>query len=163
GGDEFAVLVEDGRPETPAAVATRVVAALHTPFRLADAQVEVTASVGIAIAAGGEADSAELLRNADGAMYEAKGAQKGGWQIFQPEMLTALVRRHQLRAALVQAIDHDEFEVHYQPIVCLADGTVHGTEALVRWRRGGELVPPGQFVPLAEETGLIAEIDQWVL
>jgi diguanylate cyclase (GGDEF)-like protein len=163
GGDEFAILVEDGSPTAPTAVAQRVITALSSPFRMSDAQVTVEASVGVAIASGNEADPAELLRNADVAMYAAKHLQKGGWRVFEPAMLVALRHRHQLRAALLRAVDRDEFDVYHQPIVDLVDGTVHGTEALVRWRRDGSLVPPGEFIPLAEETGLIAEIDQRVL
>jgi diguanylate cyclase (GGDEF)-like protein len=164
GGDEFAILIEDASSQSIPAMAERVIAALSSPLRLADIQVRVGASVGIAIAWDARTTCAELLRNADVAMYAVKNTQKGGWQIFEPAMLTGLLDRHHMRAALVQAVERDEFIVHYQPIVDLKDGAVHGAEALVRWQRAaGDPVPPGQFIPLAEEIGLIAEIDRGVL
>jgi diguanylate cyclase len=164
GGDEFAVLVEGETDETVEAIAERVIGALGGPFALSGTQQHIKASVGIAISRHGEADADELLRNADVAMYAAKGAHKGCWRVFQPEMLASLLRRHELQAALVRAIQRDEFIVHYQPIVDLVDGTVQGAEALVRWQRAdGAFVTPAQFVPLAEDTGLISDIDRSVL
>jgi predicted signal transduction protein with EAL and GGDEF domain len=188
GGDEFAVLVHGaaaelaepgtgswyaGRPAPTAppvpghgveAVAGRVIEVLSTPMRLSDMRISVRASVGIAASTGGGLDTAALLRNADVAMYAAKHAGKGGWCVFRPGMLLALLSRHRMQAALAEAVTRDEFVVHYQPIVRLADGAVHGAEALVRWRRpDGRLMPPGQFIPLAEETGLVGQIDRLVL
>lgn len=164
GGDEFAVLVENTRIPDISATAQRVIEALDDPFWISGKPVRAEASVGVAIAADGEGDTADLLRDADVAMYEAKGGDKGGWRVFEPVMLTRLLHRHQMRASLVQAIERDEFIVHYQPIVNLIDGSVHGAEALVRWQHpDGRIVPPGQFITIAEETGLIAEIDQLVL
>jgi EAL domain-containing protein (putative c-di-GMP-specific phosphodiesterase class I) len=132
-------------------------------LRPAGIQVRVEASVGIALAASGEPGVVELLRNADVAMYAAKRKRGSGWRIFEPAMLTSLLRRHDRRAALLQAVERDELEVHYQPIVDLARGTMVGAEALVRWRVDGELVLADDFVPLAEESGLIAGIDANVL
>ncbi len=174
GGDEFAVLVEERAAGSQAAegeagdgvaqVADGIVAALDAPFRINGMQVHIRASLGVAAAADGAPGPMELLRNADIAMYAAKSSRKGGWRVFEPAMLTALVARHRLQAALVQAVERDEFVVFYQPIVNLADGSVLGTEALVRWRRpDGRLVEPGQFIGLAEETGLVTEIDRRVL
>jgi diguanylate cyclase len=164
GGDEFAVLVAETAPAAVPAVAQRVITALSQPFRLPDAHVQVAASVGIAIAAGGVGTAAELLRNADVAMYAAKSAEKGGWRVFQPQMLESLLRRHELRAELAQAVHRGELAVYYQPIVDLTTGRVHGAEALVRWPRAdGRLDVAAEFLPLAEETGLITEIDQYVL
>jgi diguanylate cyclase len=163
GGDEFAILLEDTDAEAAAGMARDVVAALDRPLRPGGVQVRVDASVGIALAASGEPGVVELLRNADVAMYAAKKGRGGGWRIFEPAMLTSLLRRHGRRAALLQAVERDELEVHYQPIVDLVRGTVVGAEALVRWRVDGELVLPDDFVPLAEESGLIAEIDANVL
>jgi len=168
GGDEFAVLVEGEDATGAQRIAQHLVSALDAPFRINGMQVRVRASVGIAAGAAGAPTTAELLRNADIAMYAAKTTHnrlaKGGWQVFEPGMLAVLQGRHRLQAALVQAVERDEFVVFYQPIVDLADGTVRGAEALVRWRRpDGEVVEPGRFIALAEETGLVAEIDRRVL
>jgi diguanylate cyclase (GGDEF)-like protein len=162
GGDEFALLVEDGDAEQCAGA---IIDALREPFNVAGFQINLRASVGVACTDGtGLLDAAALLRNADVAMYAAKHEHKGGWRAFQPPMLTALLHRHELQAALVDAVSRDEFAVYYQPIVQLHDGSLHGAEALVRWiRADGTILLPSVFVPLAEETGLIAEIDRLVL
>src|SRR5262249_34711186 len=167
GGDEFALLaVASGdRSEHEARdVAQRVITALRTPFVVSDRSVDVQASIGIATTTAGEPGVAELLRNADVAMYAAKNEDKGGWRVFEPAMLTAIQRRHRLQAALADAVTRAEFAAYYQPIVDLLDGSVHGAEALVRWQRpGGAVTPPGEFIPLAERTGLVVEIDRFVL
>src|SRR5262249_20022086 len=167
GGDEFALLVVGSgeRSEHEARdVGQRVIPALRTPFVVSDGSVGVQASMGIATAPAGEPGVAELLRNADVAMYAAKNADKGGWRFFEPAMLAAIQRRHRLRAALADAVARAEFAVCYQPIVDLLDGSVHGAEALVRWQRpGGAVSSPGEFIPLAERTGLVVEIDRFVL
>jgi diguanylate cyclase (GGDEF)-like protein len=167
GGDEFAILLVDTTQDDAVATARSVVTRLRRPFRPSGIQVRIEASVGVAIGARGTAapsTAVELLRNADVAMYAAKNAApKGGWRLFEPSMLTGLLYRHERRAALVRAVECDEFEVHYQPIVDLAGGAVVGAEALARWRPDGDLVLPDDFIPLAEETGLIAEIDRQVL
>jgi diguanylate cyclase (GGDEF)-like protein len=170
GGDEFAMLViePDSRmtkPETAArSVAGRIVSALADPVSVGGLPVTAMASVGIALAPRGEPPVADLLRNADVAMYSAKNHHKGGWRVFEPTMLDAMLTRHRLQAALTGAMAREEFQVHYQPIVDLVTGAVHGAEALVRWQRpDGTSVAPGDFIPLAEETGLVTEIDRWVL
>ncbi|HZM84249.1 MAG TPA: EAL domain-containing protein [Candidatus Limnocylindrales bacterium] len=167
GGDEFALLTVaggDGEGYPARAVAEKVIAALREPFVVSGQPVDVQASIGIAAATRGAPGIAELLRNADIAMYAAKKEHKGGWRFFEPAMLTAVVRRHQLRAALADAVICSEFAVFYQPIVDLLDGSIHGAEALVRWRRpGAATTSPGDFIPLAEETGLVVEIDRFVL
>jgi diguanylate cyclase (GGDEF)-like protein len=164
GGDEFAILVEDAGGDRAHQVARDVIAALRQPLPLPGAPVRVGASVGIAVAQRGEPDTDDLLRNADVAMYTAKRADPGGYRVFDPTMFADLLDRHRMRAALANAVERAEFVVHYQPIVDLADGTLCGAEALVRWRGpAGELIAPGQFIPLAEEAGLITEIDRWVL
>jgi diguanylate cyclase (GGDEF)-like protein len=164
GGDEFALLIEDADAQ-PCAEA--VINALREPFDVAGFGINLRASIGVATTDGPAAvplDAAALLRNADVAMYAAKHEHKGGWRAFQPPMLAALLHRHELQAALVDAIDRDEFAVFYQPIVRLVDGKLHGAEALVRWvRADGSMLLPGVFIPLAEETGLIADIDRLVL
>jgi diguanylate cyclase (GGDEF)-like protein len=162
GGDEFALLVEDADAE-PCAEA--VISALRQPFNVAGFQINLRASIGVAATDGtGTLDAAALLRNADVAMYAAKHEHKGGFRAFQSPMLAALLHRHELQAALVDAVGRDEFAVYYQPIVRLVDGSLHGAEALVRWvRADGTMLLPSLFIPLAEETGLIADIDRLVL
>jgi diguanylate cyclase (GGDEF)-like protein/PAS domain S-box-containing protein len=165
GGDDFGVLLEDiaGRNDA-AEAAERIVSAFRSPFVLGDKEVFVHASIGLAM--GGEAGEGadELLRNADTALHTAKNFRRGAWEFFDPVMHDAMLERLELRAALEKAIEGRELVVHYQPIMRLADPTVVGMEALVRWNhptRG--LLSPAEFVPLAEETGLITAIDRWVL
>ena len=162
GGDEFAVLVDEVEGHQDAArAAGRVLDAFSKPFELKGREVFVSASIGIAV---GGADVDELLRNADLAMYRAKSKGRARYEVFEPGLHTAVFERLELEHDLTRAIQRDELELHFQPIYDLGAKQVSGLEALVRWRhpeRG--LILPETFIPLAEETGQVIELGQWVL
>ncbi|SDK36808.1 bifunctional diguanylate cyclase/phosphodiesterase [Arthrobacter sp. ok362] len=161
GGDEFVVLLINS--VEPEAVAARIVDSLRVPVWIDGTMLRPSLSLGLASIGQAAVDASELLRRADVAMYAAKTAGKNRYMRFQPEMMKALVDRNDLEAGLRLAVDSGQIAVHYQPIVSAGSGTVTKVEALARWVRDGVLVPPQQFIPAAERSGLIVEIGTEVL
>lgn len=163
GGDEFAVLVEDADSVREIVdIAERLAGAIAaTAFRVADRDVSLTASVGVALADG--EDPGYLLRNADVAMSRAKESGGGRVEVFAAHMHADVVRRLELASDLRRAITERELRLDYQPVVDLATSTIISVEALVRWSRAGEEIPPAEFLGVAEDSGLIVQLGDWVL
>ena len=165
GGDEFAVLLETVEdPSDAINTGRRLREVLSDPFMIDGREVLVQGSIGIAATDDGHSTADELLRNADLAMYRAKTGADGGIEVFETSMHTALVRRLELENDLRHALERNELVLHYQPVLDLATCRLVGAEALIRWNHpNGSLLSALDFVPLAEETGLIADIGAWVL
>ncbi len=166
GGDEFTLLLENFQEEKYATqVAERVQRALSNPFNINGHEIFTSASIGITLSSTANFDRAEdLLRGADIAMYRAKAQGKACHEVFDTDMHTHVVGLMQLENDLRKAIERQEFELYYQPIVALATGKIMGFEALVRWTHPEQgIISPVKFVPIAEETGLIIPLGQWVL
>jgi PAS domain S-box-containing protein len=164
GGDEFTILLTDlPTPAAIEAVAQRLMEAMRRPFRVAGNELLVTSSIGLATYPADGRDVDSLLRKADIAMYAVKDSGRNGLLRFSSGMKAATSARRRLETSLQRALDRQEFVLFYQPKVNVLDGAIAGAEALMRWKRGGELVPPGEFIAAAEESGLIVPITEWAV
>ncbi len=164
GGDEFVLLVRLGEPDDAPQVAARQVSLLSKSFRVDEHDLQISASVGIALYPGNGQTAEELLMNADAAMYHAKGAGKNGYSFFDVSMNTNARKQLQLLQDLRQALEHNQFRLHYQPKFDAVSGQPVGAEALLRWEHPQQgLLLPEHFIELAEKTGLIIPIGEWVL
>jgi diguanylate cyclase (GGDEF)-like protein/PAS domain S-box-containing protein len=165
GGDEFTILLDQiADPSDVTLVAERIMNALASPFALNGKEIFTSASIGIALSSIGYDKPEDLLRDADTAMYRAKSLGKARYEVFDVEMRASVIARLQLETDLRSALEHKEFQNFYQPIVSLESGRIIGFEALLRWRhptRG--LLQPSDFIPVAEETGMIRELGWWNL
>ena len=165
GGDEFTVILQNVAPNSLAElIAKKIVKALARPFALEAGQGDISASIGITLFPKDSEDVGEIMQNADAAMYLAKESGRNGFKFFTQEMNNSADKRLALGDRLQAALEREEFVLHYLPKVDLYSGKITGMEALVRWEKSGEgTILPNNFIPLAEEKGLIVELDRWVL
>lgn len=164
GGDEFVVLAEDLRdPSDAVRVAERIQQKLALPFNVGGHEIVVTASIGIAFNSDSKAEAPDLLRDAEIAMYRAKHTGKARCEVFDNAMHTGALKRLQLETDMRRAVDNGEFKVYYQPIISLLNGSIVGFEALTRWHSPKGLVMPNDFIPVADETGIILAINRQLL
>ncbi len=165
GGDEFVMLLpEIQRAEEAAVTAQRIIQAIAAPHSIDDHDLHITASIGISVYPDDGLDSAALIKNADTAMYHAKEHGRQSYEFFKPAMIIRGVARQSIEEGLRRALERQEFVVHYQPKVDLKTGAITGAEALLRWAHPSRgMVAPAEFIPVAEDCGLIVSIDNWVL
>src|SRR5471030_985886 len=163
GGDEFVLLVEIAEPNDAATLADKLVHLIARPFQVSRYELLVSVSIGIAVYPGDGNDERELMLNADAAMYHTKNSGRNGHSFFQPSMNANAQDQLQLLNDLRMAVEHDELRLHYQPKFIAPHGPVTGFEALLRWERHGVMLSPDTFLPMAEKTGLIIPIGEWVI
>ncbi|MBH0072721.1 EAL domain-containing protein [Pseudoalteromonas sp. NZS127] len=164
GGDEFVVLCEINKIDAVASLAEKILNNLNTPFQLESAEVGVTASIGAAIYPDDGLDSETLLKHADIAMYRSKDVGRNSFQLFKPSMNARSLERLAMMSRFQHALDNNEFELYFQPKQCLKSEHIMGVEALLRWHDPDlGVISPAQFIPLAEELGLIVRLDLWVI
>jgi diguanylate cyclase (GGDEF)-like protein len=165
GGDEFVVLLSEvNRPHAAAAIAAKILKEIAKPHSIDRHELHVTASIGVSAYPEDGTNAETLIKNADTAMYQAKENGRQGFRFFTAAMNTRAVERQSIEANLRRALERDEFTLHYQPKINLETGAIVGAEALIRWKHPVlGMVPPAQFIPIAEDCGLILPIGKWVL
>jgi diguanylate cyclase (GGDEF)-like protein/PAS domain S-box-containing protein len=165
GGDEFVILLaEISRPQDAAACADKLLQAIRSPYLMDSHELHVTASIGIGIYPGDGAEVETLLQNADSAMYEAKARGRNNYQFYRTDLNSSVSERQAIESGLRHAIERHELQLHFQPIVRVATGSIVGVEALVRWQHPTfGFILPERFISIAEESGLIVPVGQWVL